>query len=361
MRPTTCAALVARAEARRAGADLADGRASLRRPGRSGSLIPAFVFFFQMLYPFALGQRPRRSQAGGCAGGCMLVEREALERAGGIAAMRAEIIDDCALGALMKRQGPIWLGLTRRARSLRPYPRLRRDSAAWSRVRPMRSSLFAARCWRARWSPWLWFMSRRRSRAVRPRAGAIGSGWLPGRSWRSRIQPMLRFYRRLAALGPGACRPSRPLYHALHRAARRWQIWRGRGGLWKGRVQADRRATHDRRRRLRIGQRPQGRELSRSPRGSSRRVARRRSWPSTVSRAPPTTSPTMQPPSRTRSSRFSTAWKRRCSASPTPSPKALPLRATLQARGLERRATRSTCWPPSVATSPSPAMPTGTN
>ena len=51
----------------------------------------------------------------------MLVRREALERAGGIAAIRHEIIDDCALAALMKRQGPIWLGLTERARSLRPY------------------------------------------------------------------------------------------------------------------------------------------------------------------------------------------------------------------------------------------------
>src|SRR5262249_46449680 len=52
---------------------------------------------------------------------CMLAEREALERAGGVAAIRAEVIDDCALGVLMKRQGPIWLGLTHRARSIRPY------------------------------------------------------------------------------------------------------------------------------------------------------------------------------------------------------------------------------------------------
>ena len=83
-------------------------------------LIPAFVFFFQMLYPFAwVAQRQRKLAA--AAGGCMLVRREALERAGGIAAIRSEIIDDCALARRLKAQGPIWLGLTRRARSLRPY------------------------------------------------------------------------------------------------------------------------------------------------------------------------------------------------------------------------------------------------
>ena len=51
----------------------------------------------------------------------MLVRREALERAGGIASIRSEIIDDCALARRLKAEGPIWLGLTRRARSLRPY------------------------------------------------------------------------------------------------------------------------------------------------------------------------------------------------------------------------------------------------
>ena len=83
-------------------------------------LVPAFVFFFQMLYPFAwVAQRERKLAA--AAGGCMLVQRAVLERAGGIASIRSEIIDDCALARRLKAQGPIWLGLTRRARSLRPY------------------------------------------------------------------------------------------------------------------------------------------------------------------------------------------------------------------------------------------------
>ena len=83
-------------------------------------LIPAFVYFFQMLYPFSwVAQRDRATAA--AAGGCTLVRRTALEGAGGIAAIRSEIIDDCALARRLKGQGPIWLGLTRRATSLRPY------------------------------------------------------------------------------------------------------------------------------------------------------------------------------------------------------------------------------------------------
>ena len=84
-------------------------------------LIPAFVFFFQKLYPFAWVNDPGRRTAA-AAGGCMLVRRAALAAAGGLEAIRGAIIDDCALGALMKRQGPIWLGLTADAASLRAYP-----------------------------------------------------------------------------------------------------------------------------------------------------------------------------------------------------------------------------------------------
>jgi len=84
------------------------------------ALIPAFVFFFQMLYPFAWVNRSSAKIA--AAGGCMLVESSALKRAGGLARIRAALIDDCALAALLKREGPIWLGLSERVRSVRPYP-----------------------------------------------------------------------------------------------------------------------------------------------------------------------------------------------------------------------------------------------
>src|SRR5581483_11781623 len=82
-----------------------------------------FVLFFQMVYPFAQVNDPRRQMAG-AAGGCMLADRGALAAAGGCAAIRTAVIDDCALGAILKQQGPIWLGLTHGARSIRPYESL---------------------------------------------------------------------------------------------------------------------------------------------------------------------------------------------------------------------------------------------
>ena len=86
-------------------------------------LIPAFVFFFGMLYPFRWVRNPAARTAA-AAGGCVLLHRGAFAAAGGFAPIRAAVIDDCALARLMKAHGPIWLGLSDRAESLRPYPRL---------------------------------------------------------------------------------------------------------------------------------------------------------------------------------------------------------------------------------------------
>jgi len=84
-------------------------------------LIPAFVFFFRMLYPFAWVNDDRRATAG-AAGGCVLLADEALERIGGFAAIRGELIDDCTLAAAVKHSGGgLWLGLATRSRSIRPY------------------------------------------------------------------------------------------------------------------------------------------------------------------------------------------------------------------------------------------------
>lgn len=93
-------------------------------------LIPAFVFFFQKLYPFAWVNNPGNKTAG-AAGGCMLVDRSALEKAGGIVAIKSEIIDDCALARLLKKDHSIWLGLTRSTTSLRGYDKL---SDVWQMV-----------------------------------------------------------------------------------------------------------------------------------------------------------------------------------------------------------------------------------
>jgi len=93
-------------------------------------LIPAFVFFFQKLYPFAHVNDPAKRTAA-AAGGCMLVRRDALDRAGGIARIRNRLIDDCALAAAIKHNGAIWLGLTDRTKSLRAYDHL---SEIWNMV-----------------------------------------------------------------------------------------------------------------------------------------------------------------------------------------------------------------------------------
>ena len=84
-------------------------------------LIPAFVFFFFKLYPPAWIANPRRVAAG-AAGGCILIRPAALEQAGGIQAIRQEVIDDCALAATVKRSGGrLWLGASAATHSLRPY------------------------------------------------------------------------------------------------------------------------------------------------------------------------------------------------------------------------------------------------
>lgn len=83
-------------------------------------LIPAFVYFFQQVYPFPLINDPNPPVGGG-AGGCMLVKNRALKQVGGIAVIRGEVIDDCALGVAIKKVGKIWVGLTDSEHSIRPY------------------------------------------------------------------------------------------------------------------------------------------------------------------------------------------------------------------------------------------------
>ena len=87
------------------------------------ALIPAFVFFFQLLYPFAWVNNPLRATAAG-AGGTVLIRGRALTRIGGIEAIRGALIDDVSLARAVKRGGRIFLGHSALARSVRPYPSL---------------------------------------------------------------------------------------------------------------------------------------------------------------------------------------------------------------------------------------------
>jgi hopene-associated glycosyltransferase HpnB len=115
--------LVRLAEARRL--DLVSQMARLStRTGWERLLVPAFVYFFALLFPMRWVNRPGARTAA-AAGGCDLLRRSALERIGGLAAIRAAIIDDVALAGAVKRSGgTVFLGLADAVESVRPYPGL---------------------------------------------------------------------------------------------------------------------------------------------------------------------------------------------------------------------------------------------
>ena len=205
-------------------------------------LIPPFVFFFAMLYPFAWVNEPGRRTAA-AAGGCVLVRRAALDHAGGLAPIRAEIIDDCALARRIKhhgrdRAGSIWLGLTEKLRSVRPYQGFR---GVWSMVArsaytqlgrsPLVLSLTLVGMIILYLVPPLAFLAY-------PWHGSGLAAGLGGIAWLLMAvasSPTLRLYRQplpMAPLLPVAAF----LYCAMTMDSALAHV-RGRGGAWKGRVQ----------------------------------------------------------------------------------------------------------------------------
>ena len=202
-------------------------------------LAPAFVFFFQMLYPFAWVNDPERGTAA-AAGGCILVRREALHTAGGLEVVRGALIDDCALGALMKGQGPIWLGLTEDVHSLRAYPTF----AAFGRM--VARSAFAE----LRYSP-LRLVGAIGGMAlvyIGPvlftlfaRGGAQAAGALAWAMMALSLMPTQRLYGR-PVVG-GLALPAIAAVYVAFTLDSAYQYWRGRGGYWKGRIQAPMRET----------------------------------------------------------------------------------------------------------------------
>jgi hopene-associated glycosyltransferase HpnB len=112
--------------------DLVSQMALLRTAtGWERVVVPAFVYFFAQLYPFRRVNAPG-SRTAAAAGGCMLVRRGALEKSGGLAPISGALIDDVAMGRMIKRQrGRCWLGLSRQVVSVRPYPRL---ASLWQMV-----------------------------------------------------------------------------------------------------------------------------------------------------------------------------------------------------------------------------------
>ncbi|WP_425480244.1 glycosyltransferase [Dyella monticola] len=88
-------------------------------------LLPAFVYYFKLLYPFSISNSSSRLVAA-AAGGCILVDTQALQQAGAFASLRNALIDDCTLARQIKNAGyRTWLGLSRGVVSLRPYGNLR--------------------------------------------------------------------------------------------------------------------------------------------------------------------------------------------------------------------------------------------
>jgi hopene-associated glycosyltransferase HpnB len=196
------------------------------------ALIPAFVFFFFMLYPPAwVARRDRHTAA--AAGGCILLRAEALARMGGIATIRSELIDDCALARAVKPGGAIWLGLAEDTRSLRVYGGWAEIEAMISRTAftQLRHSAVLLAATVAAMA--LTFLA--------PPFMLAAGGWpalCGGSAWLLMMlayMPTLRFYR---------CSPLwvplLPLVGAFYMAATvhsAISFWRGRGGLWKGRFQ----------------------------------------------------------------------------------------------------------------------------
>ncbi len=198
------------------------------------AFIPAFIYFFQMLYPFRWVNNPHRKLAA-AAGGCMLVKADALMRAGGIEAIRDALIDDCTLGKVMKEQGPIWLGLTNRVHSIRPSAGIGDIHAMVSRsayAQLRYSSLLLA----------LTILGMAVTYWVAPLAALFGDGTarLLGLGTFALMAvtfwPTLRFYG-LSALWSLALPAIATAYMAFT-VSSALQHMLGRGGRWKGRNQA---------------------------------------------------------------------------------------------------------------------------
>jgi hopene-associated glycosyltransferase HpnB len=231
--PDTLGRLVARAEAE----NLALNSLMVKLRCESfaeRAFIPAFIFFFQMLYPFAWVNDPARRTAA-AAGGCMLVRREALADAGGIAAIRGALIDDCALARALKPRGPIRLSLTERAHSIRRYPGLediRRMVARSAYTQLGNSPLFLAGTLAGMALVYLLPALL----ALFGHGPAQTLGLLAWALMAVAFLPILRFYR----LPPlwALFLPLVALGYMAFTADSAYQYARKRGGLWKGRVQS---------------------------------------------------------------------------------------------------------------------------
>ena len=204
-------------------------------------LIPPFVFFFQKLYPFAWVNDPHRSMAA-AAGGCLLLRRAALERAGGLAPIGGGLIDDCSLAAHIQSGGRagggrLWLGLTAVSASLRGYDGL---GPIWRMVARSAYTQLGH-------SPWLLAATVVGMAAMYAAAPAIVLSWPWHGQGLAAAATMTAWALMAAAMAPTLRLYGQPLWRAflLPIAAGLYVAmtidsagahWCGRGGAWKGRL-----------------------------------------------------------------------------------------------------------------------------
>jgi hopene-associated glycosyltransferase HpnB len=224
--PDNLAGLVARAES---GYDLVSYMATLRcKSAAERTLIPAFVFFFFMLYPPAWIRHPRKRTAG-AAGGCILIRRETLERAGGIARIRGELIDDCAMAQMVKRSGGrVWLGLSRGTESVREYGTFGSVGAMIARTAFNQLGYSALVLAGTVAGLALVFLG--------PPVLTFARSWLALAGWvmmSLAFAPAVRFYR--LSLWRAPLLPLAAAFYMGCTVASAIQYWRGQGGRWKGR------------------------------------------------------------------------------------------------------------------------------
>jgi len=198
-------------------------------------LIPAFLYFFLLLYPPRWIADPNASTAG-AAGGCILLRRNVLAPIGGMASIRGEVIDDCALArAVKKNGGKIWMGLTRVSVSLRSYGTFAeiRDLIARTAFTQLHYSFaFLAVALAGLFGtfllPWILFFA------------------YPGEAWllvdtaialmTATFLLTVRFYNLSAAWA--LTLPFAAVFYGYATCVSAVRYWLGRGGQWKGRAQA---------------------------------------------------------------------------------------------------------------------------
>jgi len=232
--PDTLRRLLARAEGQKL--DLASLMVQLQAktiPERL--LIPAFLYFFLKLYP-PKWIADAKSKTAGAAGGCILLRREALERIGGIAAIRREVIDDCALARAVKYSGgSIWMGLTRKSVSLRGYSTFGeiRDLIARTAFTQLGYSVLLL----------LGTLAGMVATYVLPVVLAFDAQPLVWRvslaAWTMMTLtylPTVRFYRLSPLWAP--LLPLAALFYSYATWLSAMRYWMGQGGQWKGRAQA---------------------------------------------------------------------------------------------------------------------------